>query len=248
MASTGRRSIDLTDIVFVVVDAVIGLALLLPGWNFQAVVEFGLATLFLILLRMMVDQRKPQPFHARFTFDEGLVRSQRSQLGADHISAISANREYTAGFVRYVDQTLAGASHVSRVLDPSNLSREHLLDHMQRTWPFLVGDGHHPPRYILYFGSTGNVGTVVVDRRLASFFIYTGNPNQCLYLESEVKEVVDAAESRFDFLTSTTGPNRAVRFPAGETPPSKFDLAWVSAWLDRYGVRPATEPEDVPPG
>lgn len=248
MSPPNRMPVNLTDIVFIVVDAILGLILLLPGRSFDSLVEFGLATLFLVSLRILVDLREPKSFHPRFTFDEGLLRSQRSQAGADHIRVVSANREYTSEFVRYVDETLASASHVARVIDPENLSREHILDHMRRTWPHLVGNRNHPPKYSLYFAPTGNVGSVVVDRRFASFFIYTGNPNQCLYIESDLKEVVNAAESRFEFLTDATGPSHAVRFPAGDSPPSAFDSAWASAWLDHHGVRPAAEPEEVPPG
>ena len=77
---------------------------------------------------------------------------------------------------------------------------------------------------------------MVVDRSLASFFFYAGNPNQCLYIESEVKAVVDAAESKFENLQSTVGTNAAVQFPAGEEPPALYDDKWVEAWLTRHNV------------
>jgi len=158
-----------------------------------------------------------------FDHQEALTRARSLQDDAERsIAAMWTNVPYDETLQQYFADTLAKSPYSVRIVAADSVSRDDLLDHVEKSWNHLAAG-----KYEIYLVQECSYEALVIDRSTAALFIYSDKGYGSCFLSSPTKQFVDAVEGLIDSLRKSER-----RLPTGRN--GSKDLSEVKAWIDSY--------------
>jgi hypothetical protein len=185
-----------------------------------------MVTVMSTLLAGLSDLRT---FEAMFKKDEALLRARNLQASASQrVDAMWTLLPYDDELEKYFAETLSDTRlFTRRIIAARTVSREALLDHIDKSWKYLAGGS-----YEIFLVRECNYEALMVDSATAGLFFYSAIGYGSLFLSSASPQVVQVVTGLFhDHINSPVGG----RLPVAANAPK--DLEPIKAWLDAvYGI------------
>ncbi len=178
---------------------------------------------------MLVNIREIQRTKAFFDKKEGLSEARKLQDKAKRrVETMWTLFPYDDTLLQYFEQTLARPNiYTVRIVAANTVPREHLLDHIERSWQYLADDS-----YELYLIRECNYEAMIVDSvSAAGLFFYLREGYGSFFISGDSDVFVPVIQGLFRRQLESPATRRV---PIAKGAATEDELARIAEWLDCF--------------